>query len=43
MHIYYSGVNFKDVMTATERVTSKAPKGQLDLVRIDLVREAENN
>ncbi|XP_021929696.1 fatty acid synthase-like isoform X3 [Zootermopsis nevadensis] len=31
VHIYYSGVNFKDVMTATERVTSKAPKGQLDL------------
>jgi hypothetical protein len=41
VHIYYSALNFKDVMTATGRVTSKPTKRRLDLVRTDMICEVE--
>jgi hypothetical protein len=35
VHVYYSALNFSDVMTATGRLTLKAANRQLDLVRTD--------
>jgi hypothetical protein len=41
VHIYYSALNFKDVMTATGKLTSKPPKRRLDLVRTHMMHAVE--
>jgi hypothetical protein len=42
VHIYYSALNFKDVMTATGRLTEKPSRHRVDLVRTDVIYEVQN-
>jgi hypothetical protein len=41
-HIYYSSLNFKDVMTATARLPLKLG-GRLNLVSIDMLHKGDSH
>jgi hypothetical protein len=39
VHVYYSALNFRDVMIATGQMTVKGSKRQLNIVRNDTLNE----